>query len=265
MSTIPQNAKRLRNTIAGKLGIAGSTIVPFAPVQHKARWGLVVLLAWNVPAPAIGRAQSPPAERSALEPSRLLSVAAAGVLYVGPRLLNLRNSPPSCAPCNRADVPSFDRWMLGPERLGWSAASTVGLAGLAALTWLHLAHRADAYDHVWASVETVSWALGLTEVAKTAFGRNRPVLYTADAPEAADRYGSRRSLPSGHTAAAFAIAASYWLSIGERSRAARLGALAAAIGVGTLRVAARRHFPSDALAGAALGVATAIVVHEIRF
>jgi membrane-associated phospholipid phosphatase len=155
--------------------------------------------------------------------------------------------------------------MIGPERLEWSVASTVGLAGLAALTWLDLARREDGTDLVWVSLESVTWALGLTEAAKTAFGRKRPVLYTIDAPEAAEGYESTRSLPSGHTAAAFAIATSYWLSTGERSGAARWAAMLAALGVGTLRVAARRHFPSDAVAGAALGVATAVVVHEIRF
>ena len=42
-------------------------------------------------------------------------------------------------------------------------------------------------------------------------------------------------------------------------------ALATAVSIGALRVAAAKHFPSDVVAGAALGVVSAVTVRAIRF
>ena len=41
--------------------------------------------------------------------------------------------------------------------------------------------------------------------------------------------------------------------------------MAGATGVGVLRVAAGKHYPSDVLVGASVGVASALVIHEIKF
>ncbi|HKF96564.1 MAG TPA: phosphatase PAP2 family protein, partial [Gammaproteobacteria bacterium] len=88
---------------------------------------------------------------------------------------------------------------------------------------------------------------GLTEGFKTATGRQRP-----------NGIG-HSSFPSGHTSTA-AVSATLAsdtidaLNISQGSRIALKG-LAAALTVGTAyaRVEARQHFPSDVLAGAALG------------
>jgi len=61
------------------------------------------------------------------------------------------------------------------------------------------------------------------------------------------------AFPSGHTAAAFAVAGVLVLGRAWRSRAATALALALAVGVGASRVAVGAHWPSDALAGGALG------------
>ena len=45
----------------------------------------------------------------------------------------------------------------------------------------------------------------------------------------------------------------------------RWALMAGAAGVGVLRVAAGKHHPSDVLIGAGVGVASAVVVHEIKF
>ncbi|MFQ6045835.1 MAG: phosphatase PAP2 family protein [Gemmatimonadales bacterium] len=194
-----------------------------------------------------------------------MSWSAAGAVYFAPRLFHIGTGSGSCAPCDRSSIPGFDRWIVGAERPSWSAASTVGLLGLALGSWVDLAARDDGERSLLTSLEAAGWAVALAEAAKAAFQRERPVLYTADALQAAQQEGNRRSLPSGHTAAAFAVATSYWLVAGEDRRTAKAVALGTAVGVGVLRVVARRHFPSDVVAGAALGVGTAIVVHEIRF
>jgi membrane-associated phospholipid phosphatase len=42
-------------------------------------------------------------------------------------------------------------------------------------------------------------------------------------------------------------------------------AVAGAVGVGVLRVAAAKHFPSDVVVGAVVGTATGFVLHRLRF
>lgn len=192
------------------------------------------------------------------------SLAAAGLVFLAPHILDLNVSPPGCAPCSEADVPGFDRWVIGPERDAWSAASTAAVVGLAAVTWWDSGVRQHDLRRVAVSLEAASWAAAAAELLKAATNRNRPVLYTAAAPDAARSLDSQRSFPSGHSAAAFALATSYWLQH-DPPLALELGVLGAATGVAVLRVLARRHFPSDVAAGAALGVGMAVVVHEIRF
>lgn len=200
-----------------------------------------------------------------IDASHVLSASGAGLVYFAPRLLQIGTGDPSCAPCDRSGIPAFDRWVVGAERGAWSAASTVALLGMAAGSWIDLAGRRDRGRSLLASVEAAGWAVAVTETAKAALARKRPVLYTPEATEAAGERSSQRSLPSAHAAGAFAVATSYWLTVGDERRVAKALALGAAVGVGVLRVVARRHFPSDVVAGAALGVGTAIVVHEIRF
>lgn len=213
---------------------------------------------------ASARAQAPP-EDAASWRGTILSVAASGVVYAAPRLLDLGDRPPACAPCDPADVPGFDRWIIRPEMAAWSVGSTVTLLALGAATTWSRGFDRQGLRHSAAALEAAAWAIALTEVAKALVARYRPVLYTVGAPAAAADLDSRRSLPSSHTAAGFAIATSYWLDGADHPLAARLTVLTAAAGVAVMRVAAARHFPSDVLAGAALGTLSAVIVHEIRF
>ncbi len=196
--------------------------------------------------------------------NQYVSAAAGGVLYLVPKVFDVNEGPPDCAPCDRGDVPFFDRWAIATERDAWDVASTVVTLTLAGATWWDEVRRPKGIHRLAASLEASSWAAGITGLAKVIIGRERPVLYTRDAVEAADVSGNQRSLPSGHTALAFALATSYWLSAEDRATPHYL-ALVAAATVGAMRVAAGRHFPSDVVAGAAVGVGTAVVVHEIRF
>ena len=85
----------------------------------------------------------------------------------------------------------------------------------------------------------------------------------------ADVLNNQRSMPSGHTSTAFALATSYWLSRRNLTKDDRLwlrwALMAGAAGVGVLRVAAGKHHPSDVLIGAGVGVVSAILVYEIKF
>jgi undecaprenyl-diphosphatase len=154
---------------------------------------------------------------------------------------------------------------VAEPRDGWSALSDGLVLALAAATWWDMARSNSAgRPHVVASVESAALAVGATNFLKELIDRPRPIFYTDLALEL-DPADHDPSFPSGHTAVAFAVATSYVLSKSSPGTAARIGALAVAATVGAFRVASARHFPSDVVGGAALGVGSALLVHTIKF
>ncbi len=109
----------------------------------------------------------------------------------------------------------------------------------------------------------------MTTLLKAVIGRPRPILYTEAALSLEDPAAARVSMPSGHTSTAVALATSYVLAGSRTGRGSpgvlQIGVLAAAAIVGGLRVASASHFPSDVVAGAAVGVGSAFLVEAIRF
>ncbi len=105
-------------------------------------------------------------------------------------------------------------------------------------------------------------ALGATFVLKRAFRRPRPYrampdIVARDPHHQGGEVHDPNSFPSGHAAAAFAIATSVSLSDGRLAVPALLWATA----VGTSRIWHGVHYPSDVLVGAAIGAGSAAVVH----
>lgn len=191
-----------------------------------------------------------------------LSAAAA------PRLLDLNHHLPSCAPCDLQAVPWFDRWAVSTPRDALSVASGGIVFAMAALESLDLVRGGpEHYGEIAYLSESAGWALGAGELLKAIVARKRPVLYTAEAPAAADDLDNQRSWPSDHTAVAAALAAGYLLVPRGAPVPAwrRWAVVAAATSVGVLRVASGKHFPSDVVGGAALGVVSAVTVRAIRF
>lgn len=236
--------------------------------RRSGAWVLGVLAALLAPAQAT-RAQS--ADR-ALKPSDGAVLLAGGILFAAPHVLRINDQPPACAPCNPAGVPWFDRWAIAEPRPLWETVSTAAVIGVGLFAAWDLAeHRAPdpAEAHVAVLAQSAALALGAVELTKALVGRNRPVLYTAAAVDAARSLDSHRSWPSGHTATATALVTSYLLSVHEPEAPAsawqqRILLLAGA-GVGAMRIAGARHFPSDVAGGAAFGVLSALAVHGIRF
>jgi len=199
----------------------------------------------------------------------VLRVTGGAAVFLSPHVLHINDSPPPCAPCSRTEVPFFDRWAIRVPIHGLSAASTYTLGVLALATFIDLGRQENGVASIAASLESASMALGTAELLKAIIDRKRPVLYTVQAPTAGLVLENQRSFPSGHSAAAFALATSYWLRYRDLHPHVRRWepwvAAAGAVTVGTLRVVSGKHFPSDVAAGALLGATSAVVIHAIKF
>lgn len=92
----------------------------------------------------------------------------------------------------------------------------------------------------------------VAQIMKALIGRARPELWLGPAQYAP---GSSTSFPSGHTVGAFALAGV--LVFGSRSLPLRVTAFLLAAAVGLSRILAFRHWTSDVVASAAIGLTAA--------
>lgn len=142
------------------------------------------------------------------------------------------------------------------------ATVTLGVEALATALVVPVAER-EPGDWTSAKVKTLAvqggaalTTLGLTQGLKAATRRERP------------DGSNRSSFPSGHTSGAFSFAALANRNLAAIPmarpvrRIAQFGNVLAATAVGWARVAGRKHFPSDVLAGAAIGNFVSLVIHD---
>lgn len=234
-------------------------------MRHKTRpaWAILLLLA-TLPLQQPLHAQVRRADR----PADAVVIGAGTVVALLPRILGVGPENADCAPCDPRTLPAFDRWVVRKPVSDWGVASDVVLGGALIIGGLSLAAREGGGPYMTGMVEASVWTIAATEWLKAGVGRHRPVLYTGAAPGAAADPDNLRSFPSGHTSLAFAVATTYWL--GRRDLSGRPGpegwaVLAAAGGVGAFRILAGKHFLSDVLAGALLGIVGGATVHAIKF
>ena len=229
--------------------------------------GIAFLIALSVGAIGVPPLAGQSAETSSWEVSFGQVASVIGAVSVGfiPAIFNVNEDLPACAPCDPATLPRIDRWAVSTERTGWDAVSDVAALALAGGTWYELSELSNGNAHVAASLEATAWTYGVTELAKALINRNRPVLYSEDAIEARLSVNSHRSMYSGHTSVSFALGTSYYLSMSNKKGLGRSWPLISAAAIGATRLAAGKHFPTDVLVGAVLGITTAIVMHGIRF
>ena len=140
----------------------------------------------------------------------------------------------------------------------WSSVSEIGDVGLVTLIAgavldgiVAPAPGRTVSDEMWTQGEAFALNLGLTESLKFITRRVRP-----------NGVGGRSSFPSGHASTAFCAA-----TLIERNAGLWLGISAYALAAATAysRVESGKHFPSDVLAGAALGMVTASVIDALHF
>jgi membrane-associated phospholipid phosphatase len=188
----------------------------------------------------------------------VVAVVGAGAVAGG----GILTTPPAahCAPCDPSALNGLDRGVLSWHSAAARAASNVTIVGVGAGALLASGAglpAARARGDVAVLADAVSWTTAATEWLKLAVHRARPALYGSDAVAAAAVSDNRESFPSGHTSVAFATATAY-ATLAARQHlphATRNSLLLylGATGVGAFRVAGGRHFPTDVIAGAALG------------
>jgi undecaprenyl-diphosphatase len=150
---------------------------------------------------------------------------------------------------------------LGPEAPWlWSQLSVAGL-GVSALLAVSCAGSAAARSMAAMLLLLVGGGL-LVHAIKSALMLDRPfAVLPADLIQVVGQPLRQRSMPSGHSALAFALAT--WILVGTGWwRGVRLALALIAPLVALSRVAVGAHWPSDVVTGAALGVAVAWGLHR---
>ncbi len=168
----------------------------------------------------------------------------------------------------RGDLSPLDRWNAGTWNPGADIASDVlAFAVGPAMVYADLWHRArgesswrPVLEDVLVLAQAASWNSALSLNLRATRVHPRPYVYGTAAPESERRQGQAAgSFYSGHASGAFLgavyVSTVYPLRHPEFEHKGWLwaGSLTAATGVAALRVAAGKHFPSDVIAGAAMG------------
>lgn len=131
----------------------------------------------------------------------------------------------------------------GPKALPLAA----GAFGASLLT-----NDAHLQDAAFTSMQSILYAGTAVYSLKYTFGRLRPE--TGAGSRAFDMFSGNTSFPSGHTATAFALVTPWVMYY---PGPITYGLMAVPVGTAVARIAKDRHWPTDVLAGAAIGYMTA--------
>jgi membrane-associated phospholipid phosphatase len=186
-------------------------------------------------------------------------------------LLNDELAPPHCAPrCSPERLPAFDRVTAG--RYDQHAGVVSDVAILLTLAGGALTAGLDGgLVDVLVAVEAVLVSSAITVPMTMAVRRPRPFVYGEKASiDERNAGGAALSFPSGHTANAFAAAVAVFHGVHARHPDSSLPWLVLGVGLALSttvafgRVIGGEHFPSDVVAGAAIGSAIGWLVPELH-
>lgn len=138
---------------------------------------------------------------------------------------------------------------MGNNQAIGNATMSLLLAGSLALNVLFPGEGRNGWDNFWEEAEVMAVTGVLTTSMKFLVGRKRPD-------------GGSGSFPSGHTATAFAAA-----SLIDDNSGGAFGVAAYGLAglTGYSRIESRQHYPSDVLAGAAIGILSAQVLDALHW
>lgn len=151
-------------------------------------------------------------------------------------------------------------WLEDPL-VAYANASEIVFLGLLIAAFLlvrgDLAHRTATRRAVVASGLSAALGLLVAGLLARVVDRPRPFVAHPHAVELFAKHAADPGFPSDHATAAFAIAAALLL----RSRPWSAIALVAAVVLAVTRVAMGIHYPTDVLAGAAIGALSALTMN----
>ncbi len=199
----------------------------------------------------------------------LLTFGAASGLALLPVFLN--NVQRSCPPCSASNVNAFDRGTAGRRNDTIDKISTGAVA--AAVGWPVAAMFLDANTSKGALVDglvtgqAVLVNVAINQMVKYGVHRPRPFVYSLkpddDLLKEDDTY---YSFYSQHTSVVFAAGISYTRTYALRHPRSRrrwvvyTAVIGGGSAVGSMRVLAGRHFPTDVLTGGAVGTSMGLLI-----
>jgi membrane-associated phospholipid phosphatase len=177
-------------------------------------------------------------------------------------------------PCDKSDLNPLDRAFAGRYSPPWSDASDYAALALAispiAVLWPDAGFVNMLNDTV-VVYQSALIAVALQGLSSTGTGRGRPYVYGDEAPrDLRHSPAGAMSYFSGHTTFAFATSTSLFWTVHRRHPGSAFAwttfalgtAVASFTGVG--RVLAGKHFPTDVLAGAAVGAGVGTLIPALH-
>jgi membrane-associated phospholipid phosphatase len=189
------------------------------------------------------------------------------------QFVNNEGPPPGPAPdsINALDAIALNRWEPGIGRASDVMLYTVGAAGLATTTVI------GRHGHGGLAAPIIlieGWGVtGVTvEILKQATGRTRPfVSYdtpTADILKAQAEHDAAMSFPSGHTASVGLVSFTTARMLADARIvppvAAYAGATILTATMGTMRVLAGMHYPTDVIVGGTIGACYGVMLPALH-
>jgi membrane-associated phospholipid phosphatase len=175
---------------------------------------------------------------------------------------------------SRSDVNAFDRSATYNWSEGSAKWSTYTVTSLIASPLILLADKEPRRDFLIITVmyiESITIESGLNGIVKSSAGRKRPYVYNPDVPDGKKTgKDAVRSFYSGHSSTAFnsAVFLSTVFSDYYPESVLRYfvwsGSLLLASATGYLRYRAGKHYPTDIIAGAAMGALTGYMVPALH-
>jgi membrane-associated phospholipid phosphatase len=177
------------------------------------------------------------------------------------------------APCDQSRLWTIDRGAVGPVNQTANLASYVTSAAETGLGLLFIGAsrrgegRAAFLEDAAVITQAVSVTAAATMALKVLLHRPRPLMFVPG--QGGITIDDGRGFPSSHTSISFAVASAYASILHRRglasSHAAQIGVLFGTAAVtGVLRVVAHEHFPSDVVAGAALGLVVGWIIPKLH-